>query len=47
MNNFDHAEKIHALTIIIRSICEENKFDKTVIIDDFIYIMNRENEKKN
>jgi hypothetical protein len=44
--NFDHAEKINALTLVIRSICEENNINKAVVIDDFIYMINREYEEK-
>ncbi len=42
--NFDHAEKIHALTMVIKSICEENNISKNLVIDDFIYIIGK-NEK--
>lgn len=36
----DHATKIMLLTEVIKSICEENKLNKDVVIDDFIYTMN-------
>jgi hypothetical protein len=43
--NFDHAEKIHALTIVIKSLCEENNISKKVVVEDFIYWMNFKNDE--
>lgn len=45
MKNYDHEEKIIALTTVIRSLCEENNLNKSVVIEDFIYFINREHEK--
>lgn len=36
---FDHEEKITALTIVIKSLCEENNLNKSVVIEDFIDLM--------
>lgn len=33
----DHAEKIEALTQVIKSICEENNLNKQVVVDDFCF----------
>lgn len=40
--NLDHAEKIMYLTIVIKSICEENNLNKDLVIDDIIYILKEE-----
>lgn len=45
--NLDHAEKIHYLTLIIRSLCDENNLNKNVVIDDFIYVLEKKEEKVN
>lgn len=45
MNNLDHDEKMLYLTLIMRTICEENNLSKQIVIDDFIYLMNREINK--
>jgi len=42
MHKLDHAQKINYLTLIIKSICEENNIYKEVVIQDFIYLMNKE-----
>ncbi len=39
MKKLDHEEKITYLTLVIKSICEENDLNKSVIIEDFIDII--------
>lgn len=41
----DLATQIQYLSMVIRQICEDNDLNKEVVIDDFIYMMNREDEK--
>lgn len=38
----DHADKIMYLTLIIKSLCEENNLNKDVVIDDFIDLLKKE-----
>jgi hypothetical protein len=44
--SLDNAEKIHYLTLIIKTICEENGLSKAVIIEDFIELMSGETKEK-
>lgn len=43
---YDKATQIMHLTCVIRALCEENNISKRVVIEDFIYLINREDEKK-
>lgn len=43
-NNLDHEEKIHYLSLIIKSICEENNISKRVVVDDFIDLIYEEKD---
>lgn len=43
---FDHAEKIQALTMVIKSICEENSLSRYVVIEDFIDLMEEKFEEE-
>ncbi len=45
MKNLDHEEKISYLTLIIKSICEENNLSKDIIIEDFIDMLKKEESK--
>jgi len=46
--NLDHAEKIQALSLVIKCLCEENDLNKDVVIEDFIYLIKMNiSEQKN
>ena len=42
----DHTEKIQALTLVIKDICEENNLNKKFVIKDFIYQIQRGDDKE-
>lgn len=44
MKKLDHAEKIEYLTLVIKSICEENNLSKRIVIDDFIYLIEKQGD---
>lgn len=44
--HLDHEEKINALTMVIKSICEENNISRYVVIEDFIDLMEEKFEEE-
>jgi hypothetical protein len=46
MKKFDLEEQITLLTYVIRQVCEDNDLNKSIVIEDFEYIMNRKDENE-
>lgn len=47
MKTLDDAEKIEYLSLVIKSICEENNICKKVVIEDFIYLLESKTNDEN
>lgn len=47
LSESDCEQQIYNMTILMKCMCKLNGINKELLIKDFIYIMNREDEKKN